>query len=68
MQYRLKIVPDDQPNADGRWVSADVPPSTKPYDFEPKPGFHVVQAVRDDPQDGGPMHAHFLSRGRYDGN
>lgn len=25
MQYRLKIVPDAEPNADGRWIDVTVP-------------------------------------------
>lgn len=59
----LKIVPDDQPNADGRWIEAEIPSGFNPHHLIPVPNHHVVQATpASDPQDGGPMHAQFLYR------
>lgn len=44
----LKIVPDDDPNADGEWIDADVPCQFEGkalYDFIPRPGYHIVQSA-----------------------
>jgi len=63
----LKIVPDDQPNANGKWLhQAKVPPGfagAKVFNYVPEPGHHVVKTHRPSSlQDGGPM----ASAGRYD--
>lgn len=46
-RWMLKIVPDDQPNAEGVWIDADVPcqfdGDPEIYSFVPRPGHHVVQ-------------------------
>ena len=62
-----KIVPDSQPNADGVWKTINIPQAfmggMKPFSYVPEPGHHIVQVRKpsqSDPQDGGPMHAHFL--------
>lgn len=60
-RYDLKIVPNDRPNADGKWITEDVPAAfagKAVYAFVPRPGYHVVQ-YKPVPalQDGGPMHA-----------
>jgi len=57
MRLMLKVVPDAEPNDDGRWIEAEVPAGFNPYDLAPIPGHHVVQYHEaDDPRDGGPMH------------
>jgi len=61
--YRIKLVPDAEPNADGTWHYAEVPPGLKGKDFwnwKAKPGFHIVNYEAHNPQDGGPMHANHL--------
>lgn len=46
MTYRLKIVPNTEPNADGEWV--DYSGSEKPhYDMVIREGWHVVQITRE---------------------
>jgi hypothetical protein len=63
MRVMLKIVPDDKPNADGRWIEAEVPQCIKVFRLRPVAGHHVVAAAAvPDPQDGGPMHANMLPR------
>ena len=44
-QYFLKLVPDDEPNADGFWISAEMPTLEGAYDLAPIVGHHVVSAV-----------------------
>lgn len=55
--FHLKIVPDDRPNADGRWIERVVPDTwpgddkAQPHmlkeppvhDTVPLPGYHIVQ-------------------------
>lgn len=56
--YDLKVVPDDQPNADGVWERHEVPHETRVWDFEPRPGHHVVRYQHPRSlRDGGPMNA-----------
>lgn len=64
-KYDLKVVPNAEPNADGEWMTdVEVPAGVRIYDFVPRKGHHVVQGSPSrDPQDGGPMHAHFLNTG-----
>lgn len=63
MRVMLKIVPDNRPNADGRWIEAEIPGDVKVFRLRPVLGHHVVAVSRaDDPQDGGPMHANTLPR------
>ena len=73
VSYDVKIVPDAEPNADGRWIvievlEADVKNGL--YNLYPVPGHpdhHIVMYRRTPhPQDGGPMHASFLSVNRKD--
>lgn len=65
-RFDLKIVPDAEPNADGEWVTEDVPAAFTGraiFSFVPKPGYHVVQARKvPSLQDGGPMHARGYER------
>jgi hypothetical protein len=67
----VKLVPDNDLNADGQWVEMDVPASLfDVFAWTPLPGYHVVAyaVTRSDAwpqagtdlQDGGPMHAAFL--------
>lgn len=56
--YDLKIVPDDRPNDDGRWVRQEVSHGQDVWDYVPEPGHHVVKCQRPrSMRDGGPMHA-----------
>jgi len=44
MKYRLKMVPDAEPNADGEWVVVHLPERpTYETTLPNMPGFHVVQ-------------------------
>ena len=56
--FGLKIVPNAELNADGEWIRVEVPHGTCVWDFEPRPGYHVVsyQTPRS-LRDGGPMGA-----------
>ena len=61
--YRVKLVPDAEPNSDGSWHLAEVPPGLLGRDFwnwVPKEGYHIVGYEAYSPQDGGPMPANFL--------
>jgi hypothetical protein len=54
--FHLKVVPNDRPNSDGRWIERVVPDewpgddhaqehmlrAAPGYDYVPSPGFHVV--------------------------
>lgn len=70
MRWSVKIVPNSSPNAIGVWVEIETEAKTARdiYGLDPVPGHpdhHIVQYRRpDDPQDGGPMHASFLSVNR----
>lgn len=66
MLINLKLVPRSNPNDDGKWMLANVPPTfvyTKAInvtgDGLDEPHF-CVMARRHSPQDGGPMHAEML--------
>jgi len=67
MKYQLKIVPDEEPNADGEWV--DYAGSEKPtYDTVVRKGWHVVQITAINPYEdrsGESMHM-TLMRGVYE--
>lgn len=53
----LKIVPDSEPNAEGRWIETEVPPGFDVFKLTPVEGHHVVSVrASDDPRAGGPMH------------
>ena len=53
MDYRAKIVPNDQPNADGEWIEikdAPVVRRIKDWDILSNvipPGYHIVSLLED---------------------
>lgn len=71
IRIRIKVVPDDKPNDDGRWIEGEteILPSdsfqnnTIRYKGMIPPGHHIVMfdfPQEENLQDGGPMHARFL--------
>lgn len=75
-QFHLKIVPDGQPNHEGRWIGRAVPDEwpgddkaqshmlkTVPdFDYVPFPGFHVAQIRESIP---GPSYQPFYMGGPH---
>lgn len=60
MMYQLKIVPDAEPNADGRWIERAF--ETAPnYDTQVEDGHHVVAIRRRAPSDQ-PFYMHSVLR------
>ena len=61
MRVLLKLVPDAEPDADGFWEEAEVPPGLPLFKLKPLTDHHIVAyRAADSLQDGGPMHAEFL--------
>lgn len=61
--HYIFLVPDAEPNADSTAHLVEMPHwlrGPELWNWKPKPGFHIVKYSSYDPQDGGPMHAHFL--------
>ena len=44
--YFFKLVPDDEPNADGFWVHTEIPTGSPIWDLTPITGYHVVAAQK----------------------
>ena len=63
-RFAVKLAPNSDPNAEGGWVSYWAETAPELGFLEIKPDHHVVRVRSDDPQDGGPMHAHFLRSSR----